>query len=32
MNYQYVLIEVNVNEVMGVQTAVYNNTHVLITE
>lgn len=32
MNYQYVLIEVNANEVMGVQTAVYNNTHVLITE
>lgn len=32
MNYQYVLIEVNANEVMGVQNAVYSNTHVRIME
>ena len=32
MNYQYVLIEVNAYEVMGVQNAVYSNTHVRITE
>ena len=32
MNYQYVLIEVNAYEVIGVQNAVYSNTHVRITE
>lgn len=32
MNYQYALIEVNAYEVIGVQKAVYSNTHVRITE